>query len=212
MENPLMPPDVYISPNYPSAKLDAPRIDDLIDVYEDRIVHWVLVPAKTIAATENGAPAGLCLLLTYFEGAWSYKTHTSSNGRSKEFFVHGFVDVFTSPRSPPQVLAQLGALLYKDARCGFFHEGLFRDRIYVVTMNHDIVVTLPRTGGVLDLDGTIQSALIDVQRCIAGVEKHFATSIAALRDPANTVGREAFQAFFKTQCDWESDGPIVALD
>ena len=206
------PPDVYISPNYKSDKLDSPSIDDLIDVYEDRIVGWVLDPAAQLADTANGAPAALCLLLTYFEGAWSYRTRTSSDGRSREYFISGFVDVFKSPNNSPELLRKLGAVLYRDARCGFFHEGLFRDRIYVATMNRDIVITLPRRKGQLDLEGEIQSALIDVRRCIEGAKKHLAAAIAELRDPDNTLGREAFATYFKKMCDWEGDGPVVALD
>lgn len=208
---PLKTPDFHISPTYKSEKFDAPTIDDLIDVYEDRILGWVLKPAKEIAAKEDGGPAALCLLLTYFEGAWSYKVCESSTGRSREFFVKGFVDVFSSPHNNAGVLTQLGEILYRDARCGFFHEGLFRDRIYIASMNTDIAITLPRVNGAIDVGGKIQSAVIDVSRCATGVEKHFTKTIGHLRESANATAREAFRKFFKDRCDWSIPGPIVAL-
>jgi hypothetical protein len=33
-----------ISPNFDDAKLDSGSIEDLIDVFEDRVRHWLLEP------------------------------------------------------------------------------------------------------------------------------------------------------------------------
>lgn len=51
-------------------------------------------------------------------------------GRSKEFFWLGFADVFKASGVPEPVLLRVGELLYVDARCGFFHDGVFRERVY----------------------------------------------------------------------------------
>jgi len=77
---------VFISPNFTTEKLENPTVDDVIDVHEDRILNWLLNPAATLLGQKHGNPAAFCMLLTYFEGAWSYKVAASSNGRSKEFF------------------------------------------------------------------------------------------------------------------------------
>lgn len=202
---------ISISPSYPDSKLDSPSIDDVIDVYEDRVRNWLLVPAKSVLTQEHGQPSAFCILLTYFEGAWSYAVRQSSKNRSKEFFCSGFVDVFKSSDVPGPVLRRLGELLYCDARCGFFHDGMFRERVYFAEMNRDIVLTLPKKDGVLDLEGEISSVLIDVSRCHAAIVRHFDVAITRLRESSNASDREAFFAFFKSQCDWEKPGPIIAL-
>ena len=202
---------VSISPSFTTDKLESPTVDDVIDVYEDRIRNWLLNPATTLLSQKNGSPAALCLLLTYFEGAWSHKVATSSKGSSKEFFRLGFADVFKSSGVPEEVLLRTGDLLYADARCGFFHDGMIRERIYFAEMNKDLVITLPKKAGILDLMGDIQSILIDVGRCHNAVTKHFNSNMAILRDTANTSEREAFFTFFKSQCDWESPGPVIGI-
>ena len=202
---------VSISPNYETEKFESPSIDDIIDDYQDRILHWVIEPAKLLASTEHGGPAAFCILLTYFEGSWSYLMGKSSSGRSKEYFKCGFADVFKMSGNPKPLLLRVGQLLYEDARCGFFHDGLFRGKIFFADMNRDIVVTLPMRDGNLDLEGDIQSILIDVKRCISAVEKHFSEIITSLRDTSSTEKREEFFNFFKSQCDWEQPGPIVGI-
>ncbi len=200
-----------ISPHYETEKLESPDIDDVIDIYEDRIRYWVIEPAKLLVNTEHGGPAAFCVLLTYFEGAWSYLIGESSSRRSKEFFKRGFADAFKISGNPECLLLRVGQLIYEDARCGFFHDGLFRGKIFFAEMNRDIFITLPKHDGKLDLDGEIQSILIDVNRCILAVEKHFNSTIAFLRDKSKMEKRAEFFRFFKSQCDWEQPGPIVGI-
>lgn len=202
---------VFISPNFTTEKLENPTVDDVIDVHEDRILNWLLNPAATLLGQKHGNPAAFCMLLTYFEGAWSYKVAASSNGRSKEFFRLGFADVFKHSGIPEPVLLRTGELLYVDARCGFFHDGMFRERVYFAEMNKDLVITLPKKAGALDLFGEIKSILIDVGRCYHAVSRHFNASMEILRDTDNISEREAFFAFFKSKCDWESSGPIIGM-
>jgi hypothetical protein len=137
---------ISISPSFRDSKLDSPSTDDVIDVYEDRVRNWLLAPAKVLLEQEHGGPAAFCILLTYFEGACSYARCQSSKNRSKEFFSRGFVDVFKSSNVPETLLLRVGDLLYSDARCGFFHDGMFRERVYFAEMNRDIVITLPKKG------------------------------------------------------------------
>ena len=123
----------------------------------------------------------------------------------------GFADVFKHSGIPEPVLLRTGELLYVDARCGFFHDGMFRERVYFAEMNKDLVITLPKKAGALDLFGEIKSILIDVGRCYHAVSRHFNASMEILRDTDNISEREAFFAFFKSKCDWESSGPIIGM-
>lgn len=45
---------VNISPNFSSEKLQNPTIEDLIDVFEDRMRFWLLEPAKVLAPNPHG--------------------------------------------------------------------------------------------------------------------------------------------------------------
>lgn len=202
---------IFISPHFLDTKLDSPTIEDVIDIYEDRIKYGLLNPARALLDIQYGQAASFCLLLTYFEGAWSYEVAQSSKNRSKEFFKLGFVDVFKSSGVSIALIERSALLLYEDARCGFFHDGSFRQRILLATMNKDLVITLPKTNGVLDQSGEIQSILIDPNRCLTATEKHFRTKILSLRDKQNQIQRYAFFNYFKSQCDWESPGPIVGI-
>ncbi|PUA30411.1 MAG: hypothetical protein B0W54_07930 [Cellvibrio sp. 79] len=201
----------FISPHFYSEKLDSPNVDDLIDVYEDRIQHWIVEPAKLIANTEHGGPAAFCILLTYFESAWSFAQGKSSHRNSKEYFINGFADVFKASGYPEYFLYRTGEIIYVDARCGFFHDGLFRGKIFFAEMNKDIVITLPKRDGRLDLDGEIQSIIIEPKRCADAIERHLQTTIRELRKASNDEQRKVFFDFFKSRCDWDSPGPMVAI-
>jgi hypothetical protein len=42
-----------ISPNFPDEKLYNPSLEDLIDVFEDRVRWWLLEPAQALAADSS---------------------------------------------------------------------------------------------------------------------------------------------------------------
>lgn len=203
---------IMISPSYWDTEFDNPSIDDLIDVFEDRIRLWLLRPAKGLVDTQHGQIAGFCLVLTYFEGIWSYIAGRGSQGRSKEFFEEGFVDVFRTIKLKEKLLRRVAAILYTDARCGFFHDGMFRERIYFGSLSQgEMLVTLPKKQGQVDEDGQIQSLLINPRRFYSAVERHFDHFILCLRDPQNANERTKFRTAFKEECDWETLGGIIGM-
>jgi len=204
---------IMISPSYPDTKFDNPSLDDLIDVFEDRVCHWVLQPANGLFDTQHGQVAGFCLALTYFEGIWSYIEGRGSQDRSKVFFENGFVDVFRTTNLKEGLLRRVAGILYADARCGFFHDGMFRERIYFTSLSQgEMLVTLPKKQGRVDENGQIQSLLIDPRRFFAAVERHFDRFISSLRDSQNTKERTKFRTAFKDQCDWETMGPVMGIE
>ena len=201
-----------ISPSYSDKKFDNPSVDDLIDVFEDRLRFWVLEPAKGLLNTTRGQIAAFCLALTYFEGIWSYIEGRGSQGHSKQFFENGFVDVFRSSNLKEKLLRRVAGILYADARCGFFHDGMFRARAYFASLSQgEMLVTLPKKQGQIDEDGAIQSLLIDAGRFLSTVERHFGRYVSSLRDSANVEGREKFRVAFKVQCNWETLGPVIGI-
>jgi hypothetical protein len=184
-----------ISPHFEDKKLDNPTLEDLIDVFEDRIQSWLLEPARALLQTQHGFVAAICLLLTYFEGYETYRRGEDSKGHSKEFFRKAFIDVFKSPTVDVAFLARLADALYEDGRCGFFHDGTARARIlFSQQFAAEFVATVPKVGGKADETGAIQSILLNPQSFYAAVERHFVAYVKALRDPSNSSLRTNFKA------------------
>ena len=69
----------FISPSFGPEKLESPTYEDLIDVFEDRMLNWFLLPAARLLEIPNCQIAAVVLLITYFEGIAIYQ---SKNGVS----------------------------------------------------------------------------------------------------------------------------------
>ena len=194
-----------ISPHYPEAKLDNPSFDDLVDVLEDRITYWVIEPAKLLASDEIYQVAGFCIALTYFEGIWPYIQGRGSKGNSKHFFIEAFIDVFRPSGHPESIIREVAEVFYGDARCGFFHEGMFRDHIFFKKLDRGELLITP-------VNKKIESILVDSAKFITSVERHFSGLIAALRDPSSIEKRKTFEKMCKKQWDWEGPARYIGID
>ena len=206
--------ETFISPSYPPEKLDNPTFDDLVDVFKDRVLNWLFEPAKKLIIEKGGCFGALCLLLTYFEGIWAYITGIDSKGKSKKYFNDAFVDVFSSSDYSADLLKRVSEIMYKDARCGFFHDGMLRNRIFLSELNQiDMIITLPRKpDGNVDLDGQIKSILIDPKYFMAAIERHFIDYLLCLRNPKEKVKRENFLKIAKEKWDYEGEGTIIGIN
>lgn len=204
---------MMISPNYPDTKLDEPSVDDLIDVFEDRVRGWVLAPAKRLLEMKHGQAAGFGLALSYIEGIWSYIAGGGPRW-PKEFFSKAFVDIFRAPEVKEGLLLRIGAIL-ADARLGFLHDAMSRDRIYFGSLPQgEMLVTLPTRHGRIDEEGAVQSLIIDPARFHAALERHFDRFIATIREANNAEARTKFVTSFKqynTFNETRSDIEPVAL-
>jgi len=189
-----------ISPHFPDDKLDNPSFDDLVDVFEDRVRWWILEPARVLLQVDYGFVAAMSLLVSYFEAYQMYRTGQDSKGRSKALFRKAFADVFAKANVDAAFRDRLADALYEDARCGFFHDGMFRDRIlFSDNFTAEFVVTVPRVAGKPDPTGPIQSILINPSSFYRTVEAHFTGYVKALRDSTNVTIREAFKLTTETK-------------
>ena len=188
--------ETWVSPNFKDDKLANPTLDDLIDEFEDRMTGWFMEPAKKLLSNRKDYPASICLQMTYFEPIWAYMTGERSAGRSAEFFREGFVSVFWRNGPPKLLLARVAAALYEDARCGFFHDGMFRKRIYFGDQGKAVFITLPLRDGIPDADGEIESILLDPNRFHVNIAMHLKDYLATIRNPRNEEQRRSFQAIF----------------
>jgi hypothetical protein len=194
-----------ISPHFSDDKLNDPSFDDLVDVFENRVRWWILEPARTLLGVDHGFVAAMSLLMAYFEGYQQYRT--GSTGPSKKFFREGFADVFANAKIDPAFRDRLADALYEDARCGFFHDGMFRDRIlFSNQFTQEFVVTVRRIGGKPDPTGPIESILVNPGSFHHAIEVHFLEYVKALRDPSNTTLRAGFKA--TTEAKWSPSTAI----
>ena len=205
---------IFISPNCPQEKLDNPTIDDLVDVFKDRVLNWLFEPVKKLMSEKDGCFGVLCLLLTYFEGIWIYITGEDSKGKSKKYFNDAFLDVFSASGHAANLLNRVAEIMYEDGRCGFFHDGMLRSRIFLTELNQiDMLITVPRrSDGTVDVNGKIESILIDTKYFMAAIERHFIDYLLCLRNPEENVKRENFLKIAKEKWDYESEGTVIGLN
>jgi hypothetical protein len=138
-------PQTLISPHFSPEKLDSPSIADLIDVFEDRLSGWLLGPAQKLLDNPVDQVAGFALSLSYFEGICIYLRGEDSKSKSKQFFREGFVDVFRSSGLADALLERIADVLYEDGRCGFFHDAMFRTRVYFSEhFGEPLAITVPK--------------------------------------------------------------------
>lgn len=202
----------FISPSYTAEKLVSPRYLDLVDVFEDRMRHWLLEPAKHLLDQQHGAVAAMSLVIAYFEGIEIYCTGKDSDRQSTQFFRRGFRRVFAIAPENEHVYDEVISALYSQMRCGFAHEGLFRKRIYFGEARPEpICVTWPRKDGRFIKDGHLESAAINPRKFVAAVEHHFNKFVAELRGEADAERTANFLAAIELQWGLNEPEHLIAM-
>jgi hypothetical protein len=126
-----------LTPNYDHEKVASPSLADLIDVFEDAWKGYILAPAQVLLNSPNGDIAAMILLSPYFESIEALYRGKSSDRRSREFFIAGFLRVFdkTSGLADERDAKNAAKAIYKNVRNGVAHTGfrpiwfIFNERI-----------------------------------------------------------------------------------
>jgi hypothetical protein len=199
-------PKALISPHFSAEKLDAPTIDDLVDVLEDRVRYWLIEPAKTLIKDPIAQIAGFGISLSYFEGIWVYIQGRESRNNSKQFFKDAFSAVFRQSNMSDILLDRAGDVLYEDARCGFFHDGMMRERIFFSKFfGGPLMIVLPMVDGVLDEKGEIEAIVVDPEEYVQYLEGHLGKFLKRLRDTTEVELRSRFEQICHIK--WNIGGP-----
>jgi len=202
----------YISPNYTYEKLENPSFDDLVDVFEDRIVYWMLNPAERLLELRHGFVAAMNVLFTYFEGIQIYLSGQDSKGKSKEFFIEGFLSVFGAPGKDKSQLINMAESIYSEGRCGFFHEGISRGRIlYSPAREEALIVTVPKVDNKPDYQGKVQSIVVNPERFLSCVKIHFEKYIRDLRKEENISLRKCFKHAVDKKWGLDDEPPVIGI-
>lgn len=184
----------FISPSFSYEKLDSPSYADLVDVLEDRIRNWLFLPAEKLLNTPNCDIAAVALMVNYFEGIEIYVTGEDSKNKSFEFFTRGFGRVFTVRGQDSEFSCKIAAAIYRQVRCGFAHDGMFRNRIFFSRVRPEpILVTWPKEKGVFDRSADFESILINPPLFYKSITIHLDRYLQKLRDGTETVAKCAFE-------------------
>lgn len=184
----------FISPTFTHDKLTSPSYDDLVDVFEDRMRNWFFLPSSKLLNIPNCDIAAVSLLMNYFEGIEIYLTGEDSKTKSGEFFANGLNKVFSMQGHSQQFAKKIAAALYGQARCGFAHDGMFRNRVFFSRIRPEaILITWPKKNGVFDESAEVESILINPLKFFDSIQKHFNSYVKTLRKGAATNAKQAFE-------------------
>jgi len=184
----------FISPHYKSKKLEPPFFRDIVDVFEDRIRYWMLNPAKKLLKERNDQIAAVGILLNYIEGIEIYLTGKDSINNSLTFFCSGFSKVFAVSVDEQRGIESCAKALYVQARCGFAHDGLFRNRVFFKdTTKNTFLITWPKKDGQFIFDKGVESIVINPIRLYEAIEIHFENYIEKLKKNKDKQLTEAFR-------------------
>lgn len=187
----------YVSPHFRKDQLPFPLpLDVKIAIFEDRVLGWQLKVAEELffgakAADGSLIPhhiqhngfAVLYILLSYFEMIPKYREGDLSE-ESGLWFKKGISQVFPEIVSHAAETAIL-ASMWTGARNGLYHSAMTKRQVFV-----------SGEANCIDYDATKRRLILNpgvvAQRAIA----HFASYIAQLRDPSQSVLRGNFQKKF----------------
>ena len=202
--------EAQLSPNYSHEKLVNASIDDLIDVFEDIWLNYILAPAALLLQAPHGDVAAMIILSSYFEAMAGIVAGEDTSGKSKKFFVAGFTDVFRSDSAGIEAAA---AEIYKHIRCGLAHEGMLSHKVnYSRSGSRAFFLTYPKRGdGSLNMDGGAAGIIVNPQRMYDGIVHHFSELLNSLRDKTNVDLRAAFQKSFERQIALGKESNVVGM-
>ena len=188
-----------ISPHYTVDKLDSDDIEDWIDIFEDRMIHWILDPASFLLKYEHNEQPITHLIIHYFEIFMMYYRGEDSYRKSRSFFKRGFVEVYKNSHDNHSFLEKLADRVYINARNGFFHSGLGKKQLFLSTVyNEPFRAVLPYAeDGLADYKGEIGDICINPHLLLRDISNHFKDYIQMLRNPDSAVLRKNFRKTFE---------------
>jgi hypothetical protein len=200
----------FISPNFSYEKLESPSFDDLVDVFEDRMRNWLLLPASKLLNIQHCQIASVSLLCNYFEGIEIYLTGKDSKNKSSEFFANAFFKVFNISTENDELRKKVANSVYLHVRCGFAHDSMFRNRVLFSEVHPKAIsITLPKKNGIFDTSGKVESIVINPIHFYQSIQIHFDNYVKELREGSNLVLRSSFEAAVKLK--WALDEQDIVI-
>ena len=201
-----------LTPTYDHEKITNPTCDDLIDVFEDAWTGYILAQVHMLLRNSNGDIAAMALLCSYFESIEALYRGESSDNRSREFFVQGFLRVFEKTSNPDGARAA-AKTIYHHVRCGVAHTGFPTPQVHIQRTNSNaFILTYPLfPDGQLDTAAEVQSVLVNVQRMYDAAQWHLNQYLKALRKPDETTLRANFERLMRGSWGIGQDDNVVGM-
>jgi len=195
--------NIFISPSFRPDKLASGKLEDKIEVFEDRMTIPIIEQAAALfkaGRQDRLAPhagiAVLIILLPYFETIAQYRNGRDSKGQSEKFFIEEFLRVFkfeAEEGAPSPTLDQKEAAaraVYKEVRCGLIHAWSQRSKV-VLSDQYKAAV---RIG--FDQTGVSQIEIHPEVFLDRVKYEFFPKFMEELRNPSNIDLRANFEKFF----------------
>ena len=201
----------FISPNFSHEKLGSPTYEDLVDVFEDRMRNWFLMPIKRLLEIPHCQIAAVALSMTYFEGIEIYLSGEDSRKKSFEFFAKGFSRVFPVQHKDLDNRRSIQRAIYDQVRCGFAHDGMFRSRVFFSDVpSEPIIISFPRKNGILDTS-KIESIVINPKLFFESIKNHFEDYLKSLRKGTDPTIRHNFEKAVKLKWALDEDDRAIGM-
>ena len=178
---------------------EALSLNDKIRILKERTLGWQLDIAD--ACINGGLPcmkhsgfAVLFIVFSYFETIANMKHGVTKNTDPSRFFKEGVLDVFPELNRQPYVESKedILTILYRSARCGFYHSSMARQRISICGEYE-----------VLEYDRIDKYVKINPHKLIPRLKNHFLRYVLELLDPQNVELRRNFETTFEYLQDWD---------
>lgn len=177
---------IAVSPRFTSDKLVNGRLEDMIDVFEDQMLGWLIDPANALRHHQHAGFGILAIVLSYFEPIAQFLEGGARGSRQQ--FIVGLKAVF--PQLDPGIPQALFEELYDQVRCGMFHRGITKPKVIIApTGPHPIEVIHGQNHEVLQIK-LVPVSLIDA------IRGHLAQYVGELRNGANGQLRANFETWF----------------
>jgi len=166
--------------------IDPYQLNGKIIIYQRQVEGWFLDPADRLLEQMDTQASFvvLSICLSYLEAVQQHKEGQASNGKSRDFFLRAFQDVFSSS----EMEDEFADLLYIEGRCGLFHDGMTRGKIA-----YDM--ELDKAFKVIN-NGSQDTIYFHPKYCLEGVKAHFADYISKLKNEKEVNLRDNFKSMF----------------
>ncbi len=160
--------------------LNPNEINSKIIIYERQVDAWFLHRATKFSNSENNGFIVLMICMSYLEGVEQYRQGQSSeNGNSNYFFRQAIHRLY-----PGQYEDELLKRLYRESRCGLFHNGM---------VGGDIIINSNFSSPLKFIDQDIK---ISPKKLLHDIKEDFKKYIKDLKNENNIEMRNKFNSMF----------------
>ena len=178
-----------VSPRFTLEKLKSGSLDDMIDVFEDQMLGWLIEPANVLREHQHAGFSILAIVLSYFEPIAQFLEGKSRG--SKQQFVIGLKAVF--PQLDPRIPSSFFEELYDQIRCGMFHQGLTKAKVVIAPIGPYPIEVIHGPNHEIAQIKLVPVNLIDA------IQIHLVQYVIELRNSENMKLRTNFENWFKTR-------------